>query len=231
MMSGGEAMSRGDRLVKLIQILKDGRLHRAEDMASDLRVSPRTVYRDMDTLADSGIPVEGTRGIGYQITADFTLPPLNLTKVELEALHIGLAVVGQAPDEELSNAAAALSAKIDAVLPEDRQAAPTGFGFAIYPFADVTFGFQHMPSLRAAIRARQKVEVTSQSGEEEATTRIIRPLQLDYWGRVWMLVAWCETIADFEQFRVDRIENLRMLPAIFLDEDGKRLEDYLSRKL
>ena len=81
-------MKRSDRLYKLIQTLKDGGLHRAEDMARDLNVSVRTIYRDMDTLAASGIPVEGERGVGYSARAAITLPPLNLTEVELEALQV-----------------------------------------------------------------------------------------------------------------------------------------------
>ncbi|MEM9438347.1 MAG: YafY family protein [Pseudomonadota bacterium] len=223
-------MARPDRLVELIQILKDGRLHRAEDIAARLKVSPRTVYRDMNTLAASGIPVEGTRGIGYRVTAAITLPPLNLTKVELEALHLGLAVVGEGADDELSEAAQSLSSKIDAVLPEDRREAPTGFGFAVYPFADTAHGFRHMPALRAAIRSRQKVDVVHVSARGEQTRRTIRPLQLDYWGRVWTVTAWCELRADFRTFRVDKIETLRVLPAIFTEEVGKRLEDFLERE-
>ncbi|MCH2075378.1 MAG: YafY family transcriptional regulator [Rhodobacteraceae bacterium] len=222
-------MARPDRLIDLIQILKDGRLHRAEDIAERLKVSPRTVYRDMTTLASSGLPVEGTRGIGYRITAAITLPPLNLSKIELEALHLGLAVVGDARDEELKEAAASLSAKIDAVLPEDRKAAPSGFGFAVYPFADAAFGFQHMPALRGAIRARQKVAITFVSKTSERTDRTIRPLQLDYWGRVWTVTAWCELRSDFRTFRVDKIEALRVLPAIFTEEEGKRLQDFEAR--
>ncbi|MEO0484440.1 MAG: YafY family protein [Pseudomonadota bacterium] len=223
----GGQISRSDRLISLIQVLKDGRLHRAEDIAERLGVSLRTVYRDMTTLAASGIPVEGTRGIGYRVTAAITLPPLNLTKVELEALHLGLAAVGQGADDELSEAAQSLSAKIDAGLPEDRSGAPTGFGFAIYPFADAAYGFRHMPAIRGAIRSRQKLDIAVGGAEH---SRTVRPLQLDYWGRVWMLTAWCERSSDFQTFRVDQIDTLRVLPAIFTEEVGKRLEDYHERQ-
>lgn len=222
-------MPRADRLIELIQILKDGRLHRAEDLAEKLSVSPRTLYRDMNTLAASGLPVEGTRGIGYRITAAITLPPLNLSRVELEALHLGLSVVGDAQDEELSGAARSLSAKIDAVLPEDRREAPRGFGFAVYPFADAAFGFQHMPALRAAIRARQKVSITHATRGEKPSKLTIRPLQLDYWGRVWTVTAWSEEDSDFQTLRVDQITALRVLPAVFMEEEGKRLDDFLAR--
>ena len=222
-------MKRSNRLIELIQILRDGRFHRAEDIALRLKVSLRTIYRDMDTLAASGIPVEGLRGLGFQITAPITLPPLNLTMTELEALHLGMAVVGDAEDAELRAAARSLSAKIDAVLPEDRTAAPKGWGFAVYPFADAAAGFRHMPALRAAIRARQKLAVTYPVSDGSETRRIIRPLALDYWGRVWTATCWCEYSNDFKEFRADLIQALNVLPALFVDEDGKTLADYRAR--
>jgi predicted DNA-binding transcriptional regulator YafY len=215
-------LKRSDRLYSLIEILKDGKLHRAEDMARDLGVSIRTIYRDMDTLAASGVPVEGERGIGYSARAAITLPPLNLTETELEALHLGLAAVGNGVDGELQEAAKTLSAKIDAVLPEDRHGAPASFGFAGYPFADGAYGFRHLTSLRSAIRNRQKLRLTMQ----DQSLRDVRPLKLDYWGRVWTCLVWCDTTDGFATLRADQIEQVTVLPGLFVDEPGKRLEDY-----
>ncbi len=214
-------MRRADRLMQLVQILRDGTLHKAADLAGATQVSLRTIYRDMETLAASGVPIEGERGVGYRVTAAVTLPPLNLTMTEVEALHLGLSAVGKGGDPELSAAARALSAKLDAVLPEDRSRAPAGYGFAIYPFADATRGFQHLPSVRHAIRSRQKLEITF-----EDATRRVRPLQLDYWGRLWTCVVWCETRKMFDEIRVDQIVSLRILPSLFVDEDGKSLRDF-----
>ncbi len=222
-------MPRTDRLIDLLLILRDGRLHRAQDMADRLGVSLRTVYRDMDTLIASGVPIAGERGLGYLATAAITLPPLNLTLTELEALHLGMAVVGEAADDELKAAARSLSAKIDAALPEDRTSAPTGWGFAVYPFADAARGFQHMPAIRGAVRARQKLRVTIPDSHGAMTDRVIRPLQMEYWGRVWTVTVWCELTADFAVLRVDKIESLRVLPQLFVDEPGKTLADYQAR--
>lgn len=222
-------MKRTDRLFDLIQLLRDGRLHRAQDLADRLDVSIRTIYRDMDTLIASGVPIMGERGLGYMATAAITLPPLNLTMTELEALHLGMSVVGQAADPELQAAAKSLSAKIDAVLPEDRSAPPTGWGFAVYPFQDAAKGFEHMPAIRGAIRARQKLRIRYRSLEGELTERVIRPLQMEYWGRLWTTTVWCELRADFRVFRIDRIEALTVLPQLFIEEEGKRLVDYKAR--
>jgi predicted DNA-binding transcriptional regulator YafY len=221
-------MRRTDRLFDLVTALRDGRLHRAQDLARRLEVSVRTIYRDMETLQASGIPVEGERGVGYMLTAPVTLPPLNLTLLELEALELGMAVVAEAADPELQAAARSLSAKIEAVIPADRAPPKEGWGFAVYPFADAARGFRHMPSLRAAIRSRQKLALAYRDATGRASSRTIRPLQMEYWGRVWTLTAWDETRTDFRSFRVDRIEDLRALPELFVDEPGKSLADYLD---
>jgi predicted DNA-binding transcriptional regulator YafY len=49
---------------------------------------------------------------------------------------------------------------------------------------------------------------------------------MEYWGRVWTLTAWCETRDDFRVFRVDLIDTAKPLPELFVDEPGKRLQDY-----
>jgi predicted DNA-binding transcriptional regulator YafY len=221
-------MRRTDRLFDLVTALRDGRLHRAQDLAARLEVSVRTIYRDMETLQASGIPVAGERGVGYMLTAPVTLPPLNLTLLELEALELGMAVVAEAADPDLQKAARSLSAKIDAVIPADRGPPKAGWGFAVYPFADAARGFRHMPALRAAIRARQKLDLAYRDADGAATARVIRPLQMEYWGRVWTLTAWDDTRAAFRTFRIDRIEEVRPRPELFVDEPGKSLADYLD---
>lgn len=221
-------MRRTDRLFDIIQILRDGNLHRAQDIAAALEVSVRTIYRDMDTLTASGIPVQGERGVGYMITSQITLPPLNLTTEELEALNLGMAIVAEAADPGLKAAATSLAAKVDAVLPVQTIAEADAWKFAVYPFADAARGFAHMPALRAAISARQKLDIQYQSIDGALSRRTVRPLHMEYWGRVWTITVWCELRSDFRVFRVDLIREAAPLPALFVDEPGKRLQDYLA---
>ncbi|MCG6559276.1 YafY family transcriptional regulator [Ruegeria sp. 1NDH52C] len=219
-------MRRTDRLFDIIQILRDGKLHRARDIAARLEVSVRTIYRDMDTLVASGIPVEGERGVGYMVREQITLPPLNLTPEELEALNLGMAIVAEAADPELKAAAQRLAEKIDAVLPTQTVAEADAWKFAVYPFADAARGLAHMAPIRAAIKARQKLRLVYRRIDGELTERTIRPLHMEYWGRVWTLTAWCELRAGFRVFRIDLIETLSPLPELFRDEPGKTLADY-----
>ncbi len=218
-------MRRSDRLYALMQRLRDGQLHTAEAMAQDLQVSVRTIYRDMETLAESGVPVEGTRGYGYTVRAAITLPPLNLTEEELEALHLALATLGASGLDDISAAARSLSGKIDAVLPEESGPTPAPFGFATDAFAEAARGFTHMPAIRSAIRARQKLRISS-----EGHDHVIRPLHIDYWGRVWTCIAYTETMGSFLSLRIDRIDSLMVLPGLFVDEPGKTLADWRAQQ-
>ncbi len=219
-------MRRTDRLFDIIQILRDGKLHRAQDIADRLEVSVRTIYRDMDTLVASGVPVEGERGVGYMVREQITLPPLNLTPAELEALNLGMAIVAEAADPDLKAAAETLADKIDAVLPTQVVAEADTWKFAVYPFADAARGLAHMAPIRSAIKSRQKLHLAYRRIDGVMTDRTIRPLHMEYWGRVWTLTAWCELREGFRVFRVDLIESVHPLPEIFADEPGKRLSDF-----
>lgn len=219
-------MRRTDRLFDIIQILRDGKLHRAQDIADRLEVSVRTIYRDMDTLVASGVPVEGERGVGYMVREQITLPPLNLTTAELEALNLGMAIVAEAADPDLKAAAESLAEKIDAVLPTQVVAEADRWKFAVYPFADAARGLAHMAPLRAAIKTRQKLQLSYRRIDGTLTERTIRPLHMEYWGRVWTLTAWCELRNGFRVFRIDLIEIVSPLPELFTDEPGKRLSDF-----
>jgi predicted DNA-binding transcriptional regulator YafY len=84
-----------------------------------------------------------------------------------------------------------------------------------------------MPLLRSAIKARQKVRLTYTSRETAVTSRVIRPLHMEYWGRVWTLTSWCELRNGFRVFRLDLIESAEALPDLFVDEPGKTLADYV----
>jgi predicted DNA-binding transcriptional regulator YafY len=219
---------RTDRLFEIIQIISDGRLHLARDIAEALEVSVRTVYRDIETLVATGVPVEGERGVGYLLREPIHLPPLTLTAEELEALHFGMAVAAEAAEPALQRAAASLLAKIDRALPASRRVNPNEWGFAVYPLETAAGGHPYLPALRRAIRGKRKLRLLYRKLRDGAAEpREVRPLQLEFWGWAWTLTAWCELRGDFRVFRVDRMEGAELLPASFTDEPGRSLADYL----
>jgi predicted DNA-binding transcriptional regulator YafY len=220
-------MRRTDRLFEIIQIVRDGRLHLARDIAEKLEISIRSVYRDIETLVASGFPIEGERGVGYLLREPIFLPPLNLSNLELEALHFGMAVVTNAADAELQNAARSLLAKVSqVVLPDDNR--QTNWGFGVFRFEQAAAGFRHMATIRAAVRGRHKLILTYEDPSSKQTTRTVRPLQMEFWGRVWTCTCWCELKSDFRVFRVDRIQRCDVLEHSFAPEAGKNLDDFLD---
>jgi predicted DNA-binding transcriptional regulator YafY len=221
-------MRRTDRLFELIQILRDGRLHTARDMADRLEVSTRTLWRDMATLIASGLPVEGERGMGYMLREPLTLPPLTLTAEETGALALALRLLAQGADPSLAPVAASLSAKIAAALPPSRHAE---FDPAVwvFPGAEAMAAARHMPALRRAIRLSEVVRIDYADGGGTVSTRPVRPLILEFWGRVWTLVAWCEARDDFRSFRVDRIARLSPTDRIVPPEPGRDLTAWRAR--
>ncbi len=219
-------MTRADRLFDILQILRGGALHTAHQLADRTGVSLRTLYRDMDTLVGSGVPIEGTRGRGYRLAPVTTLPPLTLTDAELEALNLGLAIAAEVADPALKSAASTLADKIDAVLPQSAPSEADAWKFTASPFANAARGLAQMPTLRAAIQARQKLRITYTGADGSVTSPVIRPLLLEYWSRVWTLTAWCENTNAHAVFRLDLINTSEALPELFTDEAGKSLADF-----
>jgi len=139
---------------------------------------------------------------------------MNLSITELEALHLGMAIVAQAADPELQRAAVSLARKIDKVATA-KGTKPKRWGFGVYPFAQAKLGFKHMPVIRNATRAQQKLKIDYLSLDNQTSTRTVWPLQIEFWGQVWTLTTWCETRIDFRGFQVDHMTTcLRLSPRV-----------------
>ena len=110
-------MKRDARLYDLVQILRDGRLHTAAELATACGVSVRTIWRDMAMMAATGLPVTGGRGLGYILRAPLMLPPTLFTAEEIDALATGLRHV-EVNDPARARAARALLHKIATLLPQ-----------------------------------------------------------------------------------------------------------------
>jgi predicted DNA-binding transcriptional regulator YafY len=221
-------MRRTDRLFELLQLFRGGQLRRGEDLAACLGVSLRTVYRDIDTLLASGVPIEAERGVGYILRQPIFLPPLTLTLPEVEALNLGMRLAIAASDRDMSLAAQSVLGKIDAVLPDHLPRCDAQWSFAIYQQRH-SETLDALPKLRAAIKGRLKTSIQYVSLNEQTSERLIRPLQIEFWGQVWTCSAWCERRGDFRVFRVDRIVTCHAGPDRFQIEPDKSLKACLAR--
>ena len=208
-------MRRSDRLFSLLSLLGDHQLHRAEDMARVAGVSLRTLYRDIARLQASGVAITGTHGAGYRLAPATVLPPLSLSHEEIEALQLALAVVLETTDPELQAAATSLAQKIDAALPETAQPATQDWQRIEHPFANAARGMGHLPVLRAAIRARQKLRIVYNADDGSLETLVLHPHRLNHAARSWTLSGWDETNGQNNTLRLDLIEATHPLPELF----------------
>jgi predicted DNA-binding transcriptional regulator YafY len=190
----------------LIQAL---RRHRrpvtAQQLATELSVSVRTIYRDIETLVGQGASIAGEAGVGFVMRPGFMLPPLMFQDEEIEALMLGSRWVAQLPDAPLARAAADAVAKIMAVLPDRLQHRVEDAGLFAVPRTAAALDRIDASVVRAAIRAERKLRIAYLSGDDKATVRVIWPIAVAFFERVRVVVAWCELRHAFRHFRTDRI--------------------------
>jgi predicted DNA-binding transcriptional regulator YafY len=115
------------------------------------------------------------------------------------------------------------------VLPTSSRAAAESL-LVMVPLVGPEPGTQHvLQQLREAAQAKRRVHISYRDAADIRSTRTLRPLSVFSWGKVWTLVAWCETRQAFRNFHVDRIEHLEILPDPVFDEAGKTLADFLRQ--
>jgi predicted DNA-binding transcriptional regulator YafY len=223
-------MRRADRLFRLVQLLRARRFATGDQIADELGVSKRTIYRDVADLMGSGIPIRGEAGVGYRLERGFELAPLIFTSDELESLVLGARIVAAYGDAELAAAVGSAMTKVEAVLPDTlrRVLLETPFFAPGMPSASAMAG--ELTLLRRAIGERRLVHFKYQREDGEESERDARPLGLYFWGKKWTLAAWCEARSDYRSFRPDRMRELRMLERGFDPADGISLAGFVAKR-
>lgn len=202
-------MARSARMFEIIQLLRSAaRPLRAADMADQLEVTKRTIYRDIASLQAMRVPIEGAAGVGYIMRPGYDLPPVNFDIEEAEAVRVGLKMIERTGDRGLKDAACRAARKLSAAT--TGIAALYSSSWGVEEPADVD-----LSDLRAAIRAEQKVDLAYRDAVGEESTRRVLPLALVYHAEAIVLAAWCELRQDFRHFRPDRITRLTLSDAHF----------------
>ena len=205
-------MSRAQRLLDLIQILRGHRFPvTGAQLAAELGISLRTLYRDIGALQEQGASIEGEPGLGYVLRPGFMLPPLMFSEDEIEALVLGSRWVAKHGDTRLGAAARNALVKIASVLPDDLRQALDSSALLVGPSAEHKTGDTELLLIRQAIRSERKLEMQYRDLKNDDSSRTIWPFALGYFDHVRVLVAWCELRQGFRHFRIDRIVSLAML--------------------
>ena len=205
-------MRRTERLFQIIQILRSTRSPvTGRDLADELEISIRTLYRDMAELTAQRIPITGEAGMGYVLDHGYDMPPLMLTADELEAAALGAAWVASEADPSLARAARDLVSKLSEAIPKElRPIVLDASSRAIITQSKVSERFDSA-LLRHAIRERYRLQLTYSNRDNGTTDRIVWPMLIAFLDRNRYLVAWCETRKDYRHFKTDRIQELKVI--------------------
>lgn len=224
-------MRRADRLFQIVQFLRTRRITTARWLAEILEVSERTIYRDIQDLMTSGVPIEGEAGVGYVIRRGYDLPPLMFSRDEIAALTLGARIVNSWADPALAAAAQSVLSKVETVLPDSLKG-ELEHTRLFSPMVRVSAQIAaYMADLRQAIDHRNKVVIGYTRADDTGSSRTIWPLGLFFWGKVWTLGSWCELRQTFRNFRLDRIKTLQIQDEGYPDQPGRTLDDMIEYQM
>jgi len=219
-------MRKAEKLFQLTNLIRSKQPITAQQISEELSVSVRTVYRYIDDLSVSGIPVYGTAGIGYQLHENFELPPLNLTEKELDALLLGIKMVSTWTGDGLSDSARSLANKIESVVPKTvREAYSPIIDAPDLAIRDTERAIWQQ--CYEAIKNQSLLGICYQAADANQTKRNICPLGLFYWGGKWTLASWCTLRKGYRDFRLDRIDELNVKEEYRVDQNIN-LQSYLA---
>ena len=219
-------MRRADRLFQIVQYLRGGRLLTAQMLAERLEVTKRTVYRDVADLIGSGVPIEGEAGVGYVMRAGYDLPPLMFNSEEIVALVAGARMIRAWGGAQMAAAAEEALVKIEAVLPDDARAKAASVPIHAFTMSEMSDDVRtRIDRIETAADGRIRLDLDYADQNGATSRRVIRPLGLWFWGKVWTVVGWCELRNDFRMFRLDRIKDMEEAGP-FRVEKGQTLRDF-----
>jgi predicted DNA-binding transcriptional regulator YafY len=215
------------RLLTLIELLQVYRQLNAEEIASRLEVTPRTVRRYITGLQEMGIPVETERGPagGYRLRRGFKLPPLMLSNDEALVMIIGLLAAQRLGLSASGTAVQGALAKLDRLLPEAQRDQVQGMqdfvSLGLAPVARDHADAATILRLSTAARDRTGIRLTYRSSAGGVTERLVDPYGVAFQSGHWYLVSWDHFRSAMRTFRIDR-----MVAADSTDEAFDRPADF-----
>jgi predicted DNA-binding transcriptional regulator YafY len=215
----GKALSRLARLEELRGALRARDLITAAQLARDLRVSLRTIQRDLVVLRDLGVPIEADRGRGggLRVHRAWSQGRLHLSATEAIDLLLSLAIAERTGSPLLLQNLASIRRKIVGAFGADHQRRIRDLRKRILvgqpASRPVTSSFVQPPRRALAGVAEAFVEMrclrlTYRGGNGSLTEREVEPHYLYLSLPVWYLLAWDRLRGAVRTFRVDRIQSV-----------------------
>tara|TARA_R110002050_G_scaffold79810_4_gene170566 strand:+ start:25132 stop:25827 length:696 start_codon:yes stop_codon:yes gene_type:complete len=218
------------RLTAILTQLQTKRLSTAAQLAEKFSVSTRTIYRDIRTLEQAGIPIVTEDGKGYYIMEHYRLPPVMFSENEANALITAEHLIRQNKDVSFVKEYSDAITKIKAILRlgvKDK-ANLLSKRLQIIQNSDNNQTSSNLSALQHALTNFHLVEIIYSNEAGNTTNRIIEPFAMVSTHENWLLLAWCRLRTEFRFFRLDRIKELKVLPEKF-EPHRMTLKEYFEQ--
>lgn len=224
-------ISRLSRLTAILLKLQTKAYVRVDELAAQHGVSKRTIYRDLNSLEQAGVPLTQKERKGYAIMEGYNIPPVMFTEAEANAIIFGEKLIERTKDESLIKEFHKAVDKIKSVLRNsEKQKADFLANRTIIGRnwkAERTSNF--LSEIQKALTNFRVLKIDYQKeGATETTSRAVEPFAIYHNpAENWVLIAWCRWRKAFRNFRVDRIQKLHMQTETF-SPHKMTMEEYVE---
>jgi len=225
-------MNRFDRITAILIQLQSRKIVKAQDLAERFEISLRTVYRDMNTLAEAGVPIIGEAGIGYSIMDGYRLPPVMFTKEEARTFITAEKLMEKFTDSSTKTHYQSAMFKIKSVLKSTEKNLLEDMEQhieirhqreAFNPILNNT-----LETILKGISEKKVIRLQySAFNSDESTSREIEPVGVFHEHSYWYLVAFCLLRNSYRNFRCDRMSKIELTDRIFSKQHAS-LKEYLN---
>lgn len=226
-------MNRIDRLTAILVQLQSKRSVPINELEIRFEVSRRTIFRDIRSLIEAGVPIGGDASAGYFIVDGYHLPPVMFSKDEAAALLVAGKVLERSGDTGLSQNFQNALLKIKAVLrysdKEYLENLDEQIAVMTPKLPAHNAQSNYTSEIQQAIACRNQLYIAYYSNyKEEINERKIDPLGLVYYANRWHLIAYCHLRKALRDFRTDRVRNLKILTSTYQLEDHPNYLEFLN---
>jgi predicted DNA-binding transcriptional regulator YafY len=208
-----------ERLLALIVLLLNQEKMTGKELAEYFEVTERTIYRDMETINQAGIPVvsfQGRNG-GFGILDTYKIDRNILTINDLSMIITALTgIKGTVSDKRLDYLLEKIKNLIPAKDLEIFKKENEHIIIDVLPWDNNKTGKERFELIDRAIRANKIISFSYANVKGEYTERPVEPIVLILKGFIWYLYAYCLMREDFRVFRLSRIKNITLLDKTFI---------------
>ena len=214
-----------DRLVSIIMILLDKERIGAQELADMFEVSPRTIYRDIDTINMAGIPICSTSGVGggFEIMQKYKIDRKVFSTADLSAILMGLSSLSNMMrGDELVNALAKVKSFIPADRAKDIELKANQIYVDLSPWMSNRNIQPYLEIIKIALQKSKLLSFEYADRYGNKTARTAEPYQLVLKSSHWYMQGYCHKRSDYRLFKLSRISNLRMQEETFIPRDYQK---------